>query len=74
MEETMTGEGYVSANLARFLKGLDFPAEQTELLEQAKINGADQGVLEVLGKMPKRAYGSMADVMDAYRGASVPVG
>ena len=62
----MAGGGHVSANLGRFLKGVDFPANQTDLVEHAKENGADQGVLEVLSKMPRRAYGSIADVMEAY--------
>lgn len=62
----MPGVGHVSANLSRFLKGLDFPADQSDLVERAKENGADQGVLEVLSKMPRRAYKSMADVMEAY--------
>ena len=62
----MTTAGHVSANLGRFLKGADFPAKQADLVERAKENGADQGVLEVLNKMPKRDYRSMADVMEAY--------
>ena len=62
----MARGGHVSANLGRFLKGVDFPAKQTDLVEHAKENGADQGVLEVLGKMPKREYGSVADVMEWY--------
>ena len=67
----MTEAGHVSANLGRFLKGLDFPAQQTDLVEKAKENGADQGVLEVLSKMPKREYASMADVMEVYSGETI---
>jgi hypothetical protein len=59
--------GHVSANIGRYLKGLDFPAEQARLVEQAKANGADQGVVEILAKMPDRQYESMADVMNYYR-------
>ena len=66
----MAGDGHVSANLARFLKGVEFPAGQTDLIEGAKQNGADQGVLEVLGKMPRRSYDNMAEVMDFYRKAT----
>ena len=62
----MTTAGHVSANLGRFLKGADFPAKQADLVERAKENGADQGVLEVLNNIPKRDYESMADVMKAY--------
>jgi Protein of unknown function (DUF2795) len=63
----MSTEGHVSAHLGRFLKGLEFPAGQHDLLESARQNGADQGVLEVLGKMPQREYESMAEVMEFYR-------
>jgi hypothetical protein len=66
MEEAMTGERHVSANLSRFLKGLDFPAQQVDLVAQAKENGADQGFLDVLEKMPKREYESLADVVETY--------
>lgn len=62
----MTGERHISANLSRFLKGLDFPAQQVDLVAQAKENGADQGVLEILENMPKREYASMADVAEMY--------
>jgi hypothetical protein len=70
MEEAMVGSGHVSANLARFLKGVEFPARQADLVERAKQNGADQGVLEVLGKMPQRDYDNMAEVMEFYRKAT----
>lgn len=60
-------EGHVPAHLGRFLKGLDFPASQTEILNTAKQNGADQGVLGTLGKLPRRQYESVAEVMDLYR-------
>ncbi len=69
----MARSGHITANLGRFLKGVEFPAKQTDLVEQAKENGADQGVLEVLNKMPKRDYGSMADVLEAYGEAGVVV-
>jgi hypothetical protein len=67
----MTEAGHVSANLGRFLKGLDFPAQQTDLVAKAKENGADQGVLEVLSKMPELEYASMADVMEVYSGKTI---
>lgn len=62
----MAGSGHVSADLGRFLKGVEFPAKQTDLVERAKENGANQGVIEVLSKMAEREYESMADVMKAF--------
>jgi hypothetical protein len=66
----MTAERHVPASLDRVLKGLEFPAQQADLVAQAKENGADQGVLEMLGNMPNREYGSMADVIETYGGLS----
>lgn len=66
-----TTTGHVSANLGRFLKGIDFPAKQSDLVEQARENGADHGVLEVLNNLQQRDYESMADVMKAYSEVSV---
>lgn len=63
----MPSEGHVPAHLGRFLKGLRFPARQPDLIDCARQNSADQGVLDVLGKMPQRQYESMADVMEFYR-------
>lgn len=63
----MPSEGHVPAHLGRFLKGLNFPARQRDLIDCARQNSADQGVLDVLGKMPQRQYESMADVMEYYR-------
>jgi uncharacterized protein DUF2795 len=70
MEGAMASEGHVSAHLGRFLKGLNFPAGQPDLFESAKQNGADQGVLDALAKMPQRQYESIAEVMDYYRKTS----
>ncbi|MBK8211157.1 MAG: DUF2795 domain-containing protein [Rhodospirillales bacterium] len=66
-----TTTGHVSANLNRFLKGIDFPAKRADLVEQARENGADYGVLEVLNNLQQRDYESMADVMKAYSEVSV---
>ncbi|MBK8211994.1 MAG: DUF2795 domain-containing protein [Rhodospirillales bacterium] len=52
--------------MPRRFKGVDFPVSQTDLVEHAKENGADQGVFEVLSKMPRRPYRSMADLMETY--------
>jgi hypothetical protein len=67
MEGAMASEGHVPAHLARFLKGLNFPAGQQDLFESAKQNSADQGVLDALAKMPQRQYESIAEVMEFYR-------
>ncbi|RJQ76080.1 MAG: DUF2795 domain-containing protein [Desulfobacteraceae bacterium] len=54
------------ANVARFLKGIDFPAKKKDLINHAKHNDADQRVIETLNRMPDQEYGNMADVMKGY--------
>lgn len=63
----METSGHVPANLARVLKNVDFPATRDILVEKAKEYGADQGVLEGLGRMPRLEYDSMAEVYKRYR-------
>ncbi len=54
--------GRSPANIARSLKGIDFPVGKRDLVEHARKNNADQEVIEVLQQLPDREYGNMADV------------
>lgn len=54
--------GQSPANITHHLKGVDFPASRADLENQAKDNGADDDVLEILRQMPDREYDDMADV------------
>lgn len=54
------------ANVAQYLKGIDFPAGRDDLLRQAKKNHAEKAVLDQLNQMPDEQYESMADVMKGY--------
>jgi hypothetical protein len=58
--------GHSPANVSHHLKGLDFPARKQDLMRQARENGADRAVLEVIEAMPEGEYESMADVMKGY--------
>ncbi|HEX5515791.1 MAG TPA: DUF2795 domain-containing protein [Gammaproteobacteria bacterium] len=49
--------------VARYLDGVDFPADRQALLRQARRQKADDEILQLLDQMPNRDYGSMADVM-----------
>jgi hypothetical protein len=51
-----------TAVIAQSLHGIDFPANKQQMIEQARKNGADQDVFDVLQKMPDAEYTSMADV------------
>lgn len=52
--------------VAKYLKGIDFPAGRDDLVEHARKNHAEKAILEVLEKMPDEEYDSMADVMKGY--------
>jgi hypothetical protein len=54
--------GHSPSNIAHNLRGVDFPAQKQSLVEQAKQNGAEDKVLDVIGAMPDGEYQDMADV------------
>ena len=53
-------------NVTHYLKGIDFPASKSDLLEQAKKNNAEDDVLDMIESMPEDDYGDMSEVMHAY--------
>ncbi|MGE0699684.1 MAG: DUF2795 domain-containing protein [Hyphomicrobiaceae bacterium] len=58
--------GHSPANVAHHLKGIAFPASKRDLMNQARENGADGDVLEVIESISDADYVDMADVMKAY--------
>ena len=64
--------GHSPANVSHFLKGIDFPAKKQDLMQQAKGNGAEPAVIEVIEAMPDEEFETMADVMKAYGEADHP--
>lgn len=58
--------GESPANVATYLKGIDYPANKQDLLRHARQNGAEQDVVDVLERMPEQQYGNMADVIKGY--------
>ncbi len=58
--------GESPANVATYLKGIDYPANKQDLLQHARQNGAEQDVVDVLERMPEQQYGNMADVRKGY--------
>ncbi len=58
--------------MSHHLKGVAFPAHKRDLVRQARDNGADNDVLEVIEAMPEAEFESMADVMKAYGDADHP--
>jgi len=58
--------GHSPSNVAHYLKGIDFPARKEDLLRQAKDNGAEPEVIEMIENMPDAEYETAADVMKGY--------
>ncbi|MDZ5649819.1 DUF2795 domain-containing protein [Nitrospirillum sp. BR 11828] len=58
--------GHSPANVAHYLKGIDFPADKQALIRKAKENGAEGDVLDMLEAMPDTDYETAADVMKGY--------
>jgi hypothetical protein len=54
------------ANVAKFLKGIGFPAKKKDLISHAKKNHAEDQVLQELKNMPEQEYNTMADVMKGF--------
>lgn len=56
-------DGHSPTDVTRHLKGIDFPAGKEDLVKHAKQQGADESVVDLIGKMPDGRYETMADVM-----------
>lgn len=53
---TPTGMGVNPIQVQKFLKGLDYPADKKAVLDKARSEGADDNVLDTLGRIPDRRY------------------
>jgi hypothetical protein len=49
----------------KFLGGLDYPVEKSDLLERARSEGADDEVVETLDRLPEQSFNSPNDVSEA---------
>jgi hypothetical protein len=49
----------------KFLKGIDYPCGQRELIATARQQGADENVLATLERLPDQSYNSPNDVAEA---------
>ena len=55
--------GHSPSNILHHLKGVDFPANKQNLIEQAQKNNAEGDIIDILRQMPDEQYQSMADVL-----------
>lgn len=67
MTQSQGRGGRTAIPVARCLDGIAFPASREDLIRHARHHEADDEVLELLGDLPNRDYGSMADVMKGVR-------
>ena len=51
--------------LEEFLIGIDYPARKTDLITQARKNGADEDVRSTLEQLPDQQFQTPADVSQA---------
>ncbi|GHG42181.1 hypothetical protein GCM10012320_04880 [Sinomonas cellulolyticus] len=51
--------------IQKFLAGVDYPAEKSQLLEAAKSHGADSNVTRALNSIPDRSYAKPTEVSQA---------
>jgi len=56
------GGSISAAEVATFLKGIDFPKSKDELIDHAEENNAPDELIDFLDKLPDKRFFSMADV------------
>ena len=47
------------------LRGIDFPADKQDLVQQARSNNADDALIQELQSMPDKQFNSMSDVTNS---------
>ncbi|MBE0481614.1 MAG: DUF2795 domain-containing protein [Dehalococcoidia bacterium] len=55
-----------AAQLAVYMKGIDFPAGKQQLLQQAKTNGAPEKVISIMNQLPDRQYNRANEVEEEF--------
>lgn len=53
------------AQVQEFLEGVEYPASRDELVAAAQAAGADQPILDLIGRLPAEAYQDPGQVSDA---------
>jgi hypothetical protein len=55
-----------AAELEKYLKGIDFPASKSDLLQKARDNGAPQEVIDMINGLTEDRFNSPIDVSKAF--------
>ena len=48
--------------IQKYLKGLDYPVNKSDVIKQAKKNGAEREVIDILNTLEDQEYSSSVDV------------
>ena len=64
MSQGMSGDS--PATVQKYLKGIDYPVNKQDLVDQAKKNGAPQEVVQELQKFPNQEFNGPQDIAKAY--------
>jgi hypothetical protein len=59
-----------TADIARRLRGVVFPATKEDLIRHARDNRAGEDVIRILEELEDREYARLADVMKSYSKAA----
>ena len=62
----MARRGGMTTEIQQALKGIDYPANKQELVQQAKQNNASQNVIQTIQKLPEQKFNSPNDVEKAF--------
>lgn len=57
------------ADIQKHLSSVVYPLDKDDLLEAARLEGADEDVLDALDGIADREYSDPADVMSEFNGA-----
>ncbi len=61
-----THRGGITVDIEKALKGMDYPANKNDLVQQAKKNNANRNVLQAIQKLPEDKFNSPTDVAKAW--------
>lgn len=54
-----------TAEVLEAIKGIDLPKSKSELVDYARSKNASQDVVDMLGRLPDRQYGTASDITQA---------
>lgn len=55
-----------AADVERAIRGIDFPADRNDLIQQAKTNRANTDIIGIIENLPKNEFKSPIDVSKAF--------